>query len=57
MCVCLQNESEILPFPNKEQDFMLPEQEYDKMMNQEFPRSSEAAAANRSTGTVLTGRL
>lgn len=33
------NESEILPFPNKETDFILPEEEYKELIQKNFPRS------------------
>ncbi len=33
------NESEILPFPNKEKDFVLPDQDYSTLMELEFPRA------------------
>lgn len=34
----LQNESEILPFPNREEEFVLPEDTYADLMDKNFPR-------------------
>lgn len=35
----MQNESEILPFPNKETDFALPDVDYRDLLHKCFPRS------------------
>ncbi|XP_033738574.1 MRG/MORF4L-binding protein-like [Pecten maximus] len=37
------NESEILPFPNKEIDFVLPEEDFSDVVQKEFPRSQSTA--------------
>ena len=41
----LQNESEILPFPNKENDFILPEEDYQELTNKSYPRVGEMPRA------------
>ena len=39
----MQNDSEILPFPIKEEEFSLPESEYATEMNESFPRCKLAS--------------
>ena len=41
----LQNESEILPFPNKENDFILPEEDYQELTSKSYPRVGEIPRA------------
>ena len=36
-----QNESEIVPFPNKEMEFCLPPSEFSSITEQEFPRVTQ----------------
>ncbi len=37
----LQNESEIVPFPNKEMEFCLPQSDFSTITEQEFPRVTQ----------------
>ncbi|KAK3091963.1 hypothetical protein FSP39_024032 [Pinctada imbricata] len=38
------NESEIIPFPNKENDFLLPEEEFQEFTTKSYPRVTEIKA-------------
>ncbi|CAC5377572.1 MRGBP [Mytilus coruscus] len=42
------NESEILPFPNKETDFSLPEDDYKEFLHKAFPRSPTKNDENKT---------
>ena len=46
VCVCLQNESEILPFPNKPINFELPGADYEQLRDAEFPRMRNVITAS-----------
>lgn len=38
LLLVLQNESEILPFPNKNIDFQLPDPDFEDLRQKDFPR-------------------
>ncbi len=51
--LCALNESENLPFPNKEKDFLISDPVYDNLMAKEFPRAaSEPTKTNDSKSAV-----
>ena len=51
LSLCLQNESEIVPFPNKEMEFCLPPSEFSSITEQEFPRVTQLVVPAESKDT------
>ncbi|KAL3868313.1 hypothetical protein ACJMK2_041134 [Sinanodonta woodiana] len=45
------NESEILPFPNKELDFSLPDEEFSDLMQRDFPRMPPSSRVEENSKT------
>ena len=51
------NESEILPFPNKEKEFVLPEKDYVSLMDKDFPRASSEVPSTSESNSAIRNAL
>ena len=51
------NESEILPFPNKEKEFVLPEKDYVSLMDKDFPRASSEVPSTSEPNSAIRNAL